>query len=134
MFDPVNYAHIYGAFIGDQLVGMAQLYILSDMPGISYFQKAHNLPENTCCELGGCLVLPEYRGHGIATELLNNLCKVAEQLPPYDKKGLPYEYIFATTHPDNIAAIKAIEHIGLVEEPQNATLPNGYYMKIYSEN
>ena len=31
MFDDVNYAPLYGAFDGDKLVGMAQLYVSQEM-------------------------------------------------------------------------------------------------------
>ena len=60
MFDDINYAPLYGAYDGDKLVGMAQLYVSQDM--LSDFKKNFELTEYKVCELGGNLVLPEYRG------------------------------------------------------------------------
>ena len=67
MFDEKNYAPLYGAFDGEKLVGMAQLYVSQDM--MAGFKSDFNLENYTVCELGGNLVLPEYRGMGITTTL-----------------------------------------------------------------
>ena len=63
MFDEENYAPLYGAYDGEKLVGMAQLYVSQDM--LADFKIEFGLEEYTVCELGGNLVLPEYRGNGI---------------------------------------------------------------------
>lgn len=60
MFDEVNYAPLYGAYDGNKLVGMAQLYVSQDM--LEDFKKEFDLTEYKVCELGGNLVLTEYRG------------------------------------------------------------------------
>ena len=67
MFDDVNYAPLYGAYDGNKLVGMAQLYVSQDM--LADFKKEYGLTKYKVCELGGNLVLPEYRGRGITTAL-----------------------------------------------------------------
>ncbi len=56
MFDEKNYAPLYGAYDGDKLVGMAQLYISQDM--LADFKKEYGLEDKRVCELGGNLVLP----------------------------------------------------------------------------
>ena len=59
MFDETNYAYLYGAYDGDKLVGMMQLYVSQDM--VTDLKKELGLTEYKVCELGGALVLPEYR-------------------------------------------------------------------------
>ena len=66
MYDEVNYAPLYGAYDGDKLVGMAQLYVSQDM--LNDFKKEFGLEKFKVCELGGNLVLPEYRGRGITVQ------------------------------------------------------------------
>ena len=77
MFDEVNYAPLYGAYDGNKLVGMAQLYVSQDM--LDDFKKEFNLTEYKVCELGGNLVLPEYRGQGITTILQKNRIKFSKR-------------------------------------------------------
>ena len=67
MFDDKNYAPLYGAYDGEKLVGMAQLYVSQDM--LADFKEEFGLTDYKVCELGGNLVLPEYRGNGITTKL-----------------------------------------------------------------
>ena len=50
MFDEVNYAPLYGAYDGEKLVGMAQLYVSQDM--LADFKKEFELEEYKVCELG----------------------------------------------------------------------------------
>lgn len=78
MFDEVNYAPLYGAFDGDKLVGMAQLYVSQDM--MAGFKKDFGLEGYTVCELGGNLVLPEYRGRGITSTLQKIELELAKTL------------------------------------------------------
>lgn len=122
MFDDVNYAHLYGAFDGKKLVGMCQLYVSANIPGLSDLCKEFDLSENKCCELGGCLVLPEYRGQGIATTLSTLEYDLA--------KKLDYDYIISTTHPNNLSAAKTLEKTKL-ELVKVTTLSNGYTRKVY---
>ena len=67
MFDEENYAPLYGAFDDEKLVGMAQLYVSQTM--MEDFKKELGLENYLVCELGGNLVLPEYRGQGITPTL-----------------------------------------------------------------
>ena len=108
MFDEVNYAPLYGAYDGDKLVGMAQLYVSQDM--LDDFKKEFGLTEYKVCELGGNLVLPEYRGQGITTKLQTMEMNLARELG-FDYKTVGLEgkdviftdYSFSTI--DNLMAI-----------------------------
>ena len=120
MFDEENYAPLYGAYDGEKLVGMAQLYISQDM--LSDFKKEFNLENYLVCELGGNLVLKEYRGHGITTTLQKMEMELA--------KKLGFDYIISMAHPDNIGSCKTLEKIGL-EFVKETRLSNGFLRKLY---
>lgn len=120
MFDEENYAPLYGAYDGEKLVGMAQLYVSQDM--LADFKKEFGLEEYSVCELGGNLVLPEYRGLGITTKLQTIELELA--------KKLEFDYIISMAHPDNIGSCKTLERVGLnfVKETR---LSNGFLRKLY---
>lgn len=120
MFDDVNYAPLYGAYDGDKLVGMAQLYVSQDM--LKDFKDEFELTEYRVCELGGNLVLPEYRGRGITTKLQTIEMQLA--------KNLGFDYIISMAHPDNIGSCKTLERIGL-EFVKETRLSNGFLRKLY---
>lgn len=120
MFDEKNYVPLYGAYDDDKLVGMAQLYVSQDM--LADFKKEFGLVNYNVCELGGNLVLPEYRGNGITTKLQTMELKLARKLG--------FDYIISMAHPDNIGSCKTLEKIGLnfVKETK---LSNGFLRKLY---
>lgn len=120
MFDDKNYAPLYGAYDGDKLVGMAQLYVSQSM--LADFKKEFNLEAYTVCELGGNLVLPEYRGNGITTKLQSIELELA--------RDLGFDYIISMAHPDNASSCKTLEKVGLnfVKETR---LSNGFLRKLY---
>lgn len=120
MFDEENYAPLYGAFDGDKLVGMAQLYVSQDM--MSGFKKDFNLENYTVCELGGNLVLPEYRGRGITTTLQKMELEIAKQ------RG--FDYIISMAHPDNVASCKTLEKVGL-KFYKTMSVANGFLRNLY---
>ena len=120
MFDEKNYAPLYGAFDGDKLVGMAQLYVSQDM--MAGFKKDFNLEKYSVCELGGNLVLPEYRGQGITTTLQKMELELA--------KKLGFDYIISMAHPDNIASCKTLEKVGL-KFYKTMSVANGFYRNLY---
>ena len=120
MFDDVNYAPLYGAFDGDKLVGMAQLYVSQEM--MAGFKKDFNLENYTVCELGGNLVLPEYRGRGITTTLQKMELEIAKE------RG--FDYIISMAHPDNIASCKTLEKVGL-KFYKTMSVANGFYRNLY---
>lgn len=120
VFDEENYAPLYGAFDGDKLVGMAQLYVSQDM--MSGFKKDFNLENYTVCELGGNLVLPEYRGRGITTTLQKMELEIAKQ------RG--FDYIISMAHPDNVASCKTLEKVGL-KFYKTMSVANGFLRNLY---
>lgn len=120
MFDEKNYAPLYGAYDEDKLVGMAQLYVSQEM--LSDFKKEFGLEDYTVCELGGNLVLPEYRGKGITTELQKMELELS--------KKLGFDYIISMAHPDNIGSQKTLERVGLTFVKETR-LSNGFLRKLY---
>lgn len=120
MFDGENYAPLYGVYDGDKLVGMAQLYVSQEM--LDDFKEEFGLTEYKVCELGGNLVLPEYRGKGITTKLQTIELELA--------KELGFDYIISMGHPDNIGSLKTLEKVGL-EFIKTTTLSNGFLRSLY---
>lgn len=120
MFDAENYAPLFGAYDGDKLVGMAQLYVSQDM--LKDFKDEFRLSKYKVCELGGNLVLPEYRGMGITTKLQTIEMQLA--------KDLGFDYIISMAHPENIGSCKTLERIGL-DFVKETTLSNGFLRKLY---
>ena len=120
MFDEENYAPLFGAYDGDKLVGMAQLYVSQEM--LASFKKDYALEDYKICELGGNLVLPEYRGRGITTKLQTMLLEIA--------KTKDFDYIISMAHPDNIGSLKTLEKIGL-ELIKTTKLSNGFLRTLY---
>lgn len=102
------------------LYGMAQLYVSQNM--LADFKKEFGLENYTVCELGGNLVLPEYRGNGITTKLQTIELELA--------KKLGFDYIISMAHPDNIGSCKTLQKVGL-KFVRETTLSNGFLRKLY---
>jgi RimJ/RimL family protein N-acetyltransferase len=119
LFDE-SYAPLHGCYDGDKLVGMAQLYISQEM--LKEFKEVLGISEFRVCELGGNLVLPEYRGRGITSELH----KIQYDLA----KELGFDYIISMAHPDNVGSLKALQKIGL-EYVKTTTVANGHLRDVY---
>lgn len=98
-----TYAPIHGAYDKEKLVGMAQLYIKEDF--LKEYIEILGLQGYKVCELGGNLVLPEYRGKGIMYELIKIQAKLA--------KDMGFDYIISMAHPDNIGSKKTLMKLGL---------------------
>lgn len=120
MFDEENYAPLYGTYDNNKLVGMAQLYVSQDM--LSDFKKEFKLTDYQVCELGGNLVLKEYRGLGITTTLQKMELELA--------KKLGFDYIISMAHPDNMGSSKTLEKVGL-KYIKTTTLSNGFLRSLY---
>ena len=101
MFNPEN-TILYGAFDDDKLVGTAQLYLQESY--VEDIKKVINLEDKKVVELGGYLILEDYRHKGIMKKLESILINEA--------KGKDYEYIVITVHPDNVASNKVVETTG----------------------
>lgn len=110
---------IYGAFDGQKLVGTAQLYFDE-----SYTKEIKEiLKMNNCkmAELGGYLVLEQYRNKGIMKVLQDRLIN--------ELKNINYEYAIITVHPDNIASNKTTEYTGA--KNVKTTMLGNYLRNIY---
>lgn len=118
--------HYIGCYDGDRLVGMAQLYVDQNM--LKEFKEVLDIANDKVCELGGNLVLSEYRGRGITTVLQTILYYLA--------KELKFDYIMSMAHPDNKSSLRTLEKVGLKYVKQ-ATVANGHlrdvYLKKYKE-
>lgn len=97
MFDS-SIAITYGAYDNNKLVGTAQLYLSENY--VSEIKEILELKNSKVAELGGALVLEEYRNKGIIKNLLSILIEEAK-----DKN---YDYLVATVHPENIASNKVV--------------------------
>ncbi len=97
-----NQAIHMGAYDGETLVGVAQLYLNESY--VKEIKEIIGLQDKKVIELGGYLVLEEYRNQGIMKKLESLLIEKA--------KKLDYEYIVITVHPENIASNKAVEFTG----------------------
>lgn len=81
--------------------------------------KILNLEGYKVCELGGNLVLPEYRGQGIMHKLIEIQTKLA--------KEMKFDYIISMAHPDNIGSKKSLMKLGL--EYVKTTTVNGTFLR-----
>lgn len=113
-----TYAPIVGAYVGEKLVGMAQLYVREDF--VEDISKVLGINKYKVCELGGCLVLPEYRGNNIMYQLLKVLVELA--------RTMNFNYCIAMAHPENIASVKSIEKLGLTRK---ITTNNEYIRDVF---
>lgn len=113
-------ALLLGAYDGDKLVAIAQLYIDQNM--LSELKNILNVEDKLVCELGGNMVLTEYRGNNIMYKMQSLLYNKA--------KTMDFDYITSMAHPDNIASCKSIEKTGL-KYGKTTTVANGYLRNIY---
>lgn len=119
MFDE-NYAPLLGAYDGNKLVAMAQLYVDQEM--LKEFKEVLGISDKMVCELGGNLVLLEYRGQGLMFQMI----KIQ-----YEKaKNMKFDYIISMAHPDNIGSLKSLEKLGL-KYVNTSTVANGHLRNIY---
>jgi len=115
-----DYAPLYGAYDGDKLVGMGQLYVNQD--SLKEYKETFDIADKKIAELGGALVLPEYRKRGIMTTLMKILTDLA--------KDMGFNYVISMAHPDNIASNKALKNVGL-KYVKTVTENNGYLRDLY---
>lgn len=101
MFDN-NKIIAYGAYHGGKLVGTAQLYL--DEMFVSEVREKLDLKDIKIADLGGSLVLSEYRQNGIMTSLATILIQEA--------KRRNIEKLIITVHPENIASNNTFLRLG----------------------
>ena len=93
---------VYGIFHGNQLVATSSL--LHDVRAYSGNEELTCALQHPCAEIGECMVLPEYRGHGLMLHLNRLIVNEAR------RQGI--HYMLATAHPDNIASNTSLQHLG----------------------
>ncbi len=119
-FDEKSSLTIYGAFVDGVLAGVS----LIDTNKDEFNELAVKLGVQNLngAELGGSMVLPEYRGK-------NLMNKINAELIDYAKKvGL--DYLVATAHPDNIASNSSLKKLGM-ENKLKVIRTGGYERNVY---
>ena len=113
-----------GMFDGDKLVGISGLILTETFYG--EIRDVLGLQGKKIAEVGGSMVLPEYRGKNIMLALNKMLVQTAKE------QG--YEYLVATVHPDNVASRTSAETLGFVKKDcilrKGRFLRNVYIMKL----
>lgn len=93
---------VYGIFENDRMIATSSL--LHDVRAYAINPELEEVLKHSCIEIGESMVLPEYRGNGLMLRL-NNLIKD-------EAKRQGVKYMLATAHPDNIASITSLKHLG----------------------
>ena len=119
LFDE-SYATLYGAYESEKLLGMAQLHVEQDM--LTKYKDVLGISEFRVCELGGNLVLSEYKGRGIMLKLMQMQYEIA--------KELRFDYIMSVAHPDDIGNKMELKRLGL-EYIKSVYVAEGHLMNIY---
>ena len=103
--DPVleeSHDYFIGYFDGDKLAAISAL--IFDEHFLGELREITGLGGKKIAEVGGSMVLPEYRGQNLMLQLNRKLVSYARD------KG--YEYLVATVHPDNVASRTSAETLG----------------------
>ncbi len=120
-----DYSFLYGAYDNNKLVGMCQIFTEKDIEE-EYYDILNIDKSKRISELGGFLVLPEYRNKGIMTELSKRSYDLA--------KKLDFDYIISTVHPENIVSNRIIQKLDFklhsVLETQSGFLRNLYWKRL----
>ena len=87
---------------------------LSVASGISLERKG--------AELGGSMVLPDYRGQNLMYDVNKKLLEVAKE------NGI--EYLVATVHPENIASNRSVLKLGM-QKTATIVRTGGYLRNVY---
>lgn len=116
-----KYSILFGAYIDNKLVAMTQIFMPIEIEE-EYYEILNVTKPNSICELGGFLVLKEYRKKGIMSEL----SKVTMDY----FASLDYDYIISTVHPDNLASNKIVLKLGF-DLYKNLTTQSGYLRSLY---
>ncbi|MBR2303211.1 MAG: GNAT family N-acetyltransferase [Clostridia bacterium] len=95
-----------GMFDGDKLVAISGLILTETFYG--EIRDVLGLQGKKIAEVGGSMVLPEYRGKNLMLSINKMLVKIAKE------QG--YEYLVATVHPDNVASRTSAETLGFIKK------------------
>lgn len=116
-----EYSILFGAYDNEKLIAISQIFTPKEIEE-EYYDILKIPKLNGICELGGFLVLPEYRQKGIMTNL-------AIMTMDYFN-GLKYDYIISTVHPENKASNKIVKKLGF-ELYDTLMTQSGYLRALY---
>ena len=95
-----------GIFDGEKLVAISGLIVTETFYG--EIRDVLGLQGKKIAEVGGSMVLPEYRGQNLMLKINKMLVELARE------QG--YEHLVATVHPDNVASRTSAETLGFVKK------------------
>lgn len=120
-FFNTDYSFLLGAYDGNKLIAMSQIFTPREIEE-EYYDILNISKSKSICELGGFLVLPEYRNKGIMTKLSEMSCELVNELN--------FDYIISTVHPENIASNKIVQKLGF-ELYDTLTTQSGFLRNLY---
>lgn len=120
-FDDGNTLVVYGVFV-DGVLAAISLFD-TNYQEFKELSLACNLsPDKKGAELGGSMVLPQYRGQNLMLDVNTKLISVAKEM------GI--DYFVATVHPDNIASNRSVQKLGM-QLKTTITRTGGYLRNVY---
>lgn len=103
--DPINDGEMYGAFIDDKMIAWIFLSISNRMKELK--QMIPNLVDS-CADIDGVIVLPEYRGYGLQKTLIKYLEERAKE------KGI--SNLIAEVTFGNVYSLRNLKDLGYEEK------------------
>lgn len=116
-----DYSFLLGAYDGNKLIAMSQIFTPREIEE-EYYDILNISKSKSICELGGFLVLSEYRNRKIMTKLGEMSCELINELN--------FDYIISTVHPENIASNKIVQKLGF-ELYDTLTTQSGFLRNLY---
>ena len=120
-FDEGNTLVVYGAFV-DNVLGAISLFDTNQEEFKELSLIAGVSPDKKGAELGGSMVLPDFRGQNLMLDVNNKLIEVAKEM------GI--QYFVATAHPDNVASNRSLQKLGM-QLKTTITRTGGYLRNVY---
>ena len=120
-FDKDSTLVVYGAFV-DGVLAAISLFDTNEEEFKELSVVANVGLDKKGAELGGSMVLPQYRGQNLMLDINNELVSVAKEM------GL--NYFVATVHPDNVASNRSVQKMGM-EKKAVVTRTGGYLRNVY---
>lgn len=120
-----NYSVLFGAYDENKLIAMCQIFTQREIED-EYYDILNISRTKNIGELGGFLVLPEYRNKGIMTNLSKLSCEYLH--------NMNLDYVISTIHPENNPSNRIIQKQGFklydTILTQSGYLRNLYLIKI----
>ena len=120
MFNENSTLVVFGAFI-DGVLGAVSLFDHNQNEFIE-MAKTIGYSGKKGAELGGSMVLPEFRGKNLMLNI--NYALIDEA------RNMGIEYFIATAHPDNLASNNSLKKLGMIYKT-TLTRDGGYVRNVY---